>query len=273
MPAPRSPRRIRTAGGDDREHSLAVPAPPSLTAAARAAACPPAGVQALERSGRIVVLEPDLAYASSTYRELAARATAMAGTAPLTPAAYRDATGTSRKFVMAILEDLDRRGILRRTDAGHVPGPRAATARPARHDRHGDGRDDVLAGGRSSRFGRTSRRARRRRPLSRPRDRCRPTRDDRGPRRRRARFRAGGPGRCSSCTTPRRSRARSPAWPPVSRRPAQTSCVLAGDMPAIVPGVLERLVAAMTAAGADAAVLGSATIGRRSRWRCAGQRR
>ena len=29
---------------------------------------------------------------------------------------------------MAILEDLDRRGILRRTDAGHVPGPRAATA-------------------------------------------------------------------------------------------------------------------------------------------------
>ena len=112
---------------DRLERSLAVPAPPSLAAAARSAACPPAGVQALERSGRIVVLEPDLAYASSTYQKLAARATAMAGTAPLTPAAYRDATGTSRKFVMAILEDLDRRGILRRTDAGHVPGPRAAT--------------------------------------------------------------------------------------------------------------------------------------------------
>jgi hypothetical protein len=29
---------------------------------------------------------------------------------------------------MAILEDLDRRGILRRTDGGHLPGPRAATA-------------------------------------------------------------------------------------------------------------------------------------------------
>jgi hypothetical protein len=44
---------------------------------------------------------------------------------PLTPAALRDATGTSRKYVLAILEDLDRREILRRTPEGHVPGPRA----------------------------------------------------------------------------------------------------------------------------------------------------
>ena len=61
----------------------------------------------------------------STYRDLAARAIAMAGREPLTPAAYRDATGTSRKYVMAILEDLDRRAILRRTPEGHVPGPKA----------------------------------------------------------------------------------------------------------------------------------------------------
>ncbi len=78
-------------------------------------------------SGRLVRLEPDLGYASTTYRELAARALALASAGPLTPAAFRDATGTSRRYVMAILEDLDRRGILRRTDAGHVPGPRAAT--------------------------------------------------------------------------------------------------------------------------------------------------
>ena len=65
----------------------------------------------------------------STYRDLAARALAMAGTGPLTPAAFRDATGTSRKYVMAILEDLDRRGVLRRTEAGHVPGPRAPARR------------------------------------------------------------------------------------------------------------------------------------------------
>jgi hypothetical protein len=47
---------------------------------------------------------------------------------PLTPAAFRDATGTSRKYVLAILEDLDRRDILRRTPEGHIPGPRAPRA-------------------------------------------------------------------------------------------------------------------------------------------------
>jgi hypothetical protein len=45
--------------------------------------------------------------------------------ASLTPAALRDATGTSRKYVMALLEELDRRAVLRRTPAGRVPGPRS----------------------------------------------------------------------------------------------------------------------------------------------------
>ena len=49
----------------------------------------------------------------------------MAAASPLTPAAYRDAIGGSRKYVMAILEDLDRRGIPRRTPDGHVPGLKA----------------------------------------------------------------------------------------------------------------------------------------------------
>jgi selenocysteine-specific elongation factor len=113
---------------DRLERALAVPAPPALDAAARSAACPPAGVRALERAGRIVILEPGLAYATASYRAIVARALELASAGPLTPAALRDATGTSRRYVMAILEDLDRRGILRRTDAGHVPGPRAATA-------------------------------------------------------------------------------------------------------------------------------------------------
>jgi selenocysteine-specific elongation factor len=112
---------------DRLEAALAVPAPPSLAAAARVAGCPAEGVRALERSGRIVVLEPDLAYAMATYRDLAAVALRLAARSPLTPAAFRDATGTSRKYVMAILEDLDRRAILRRTPAGHVPGPKAPT--------------------------------------------------------------------------------------------------------------------------------------------------
>jgi selenocysteine-specific elongation factor len=112
---------------DRLERALDVPAPPSLSAAALAAGCPPPGVRDLERAGRLVLLEPDLAYAATTYRELAARALRLASAGPLSPAAFRDETGTSRRYVMAILEDLDRRGILRRTDAGHLPGPRAAT--------------------------------------------------------------------------------------------------------------------------------------------------
>jgi selenocysteine-specific elongation factor len=119
---------VLAAAMDRLEASLAVPSPPALAQAARAAGCPPAGVRDLERHGRIVVLEPDLAYAMTTYRDLAARALTMAGREPLTPAVFRDATGTSRKYVMAILEDLDRRAILRRTAAGHVPGPKAPAA-------------------------------------------------------------------------------------------------------------------------------------------------
>lgn len=105
--------------------ALTMPAPPPLSEAARVTGCPPAGIRALERDGRITLLGPNLAYAFETYRDLAARALSMAAQRPLTPADLRDATGTSRKYVMAILEDLDRRGILRRTDDGHVPGPRA----------------------------------------------------------------------------------------------------------------------------------------------------
>jgi selenocysteine-specific elongation factor len=110
---------------DRLEAALATPAPPPLTVAARMAGCSPAGVRELERTRRIVRLDDDLAWAFGTYRELTATALALAGATPLTPAVFRDATGTSRKYVMAILEDLDRRAILRRTEAGHVPGPRA----------------------------------------------------------------------------------------------------------------------------------------------------
>ncbi len=124
-PAPAAIDPGLTAAMDRLEAALDLLAPPPLAATARAVACPPAGIRTLERTGRIVVLEADLAYAMTTYRDLAARALAMAAREPLTPAAYRDATGTSRKYVMAILEDLDRRAILRRTAAGHVPGPKA----------------------------------------------------------------------------------------------------------------------------------------------------
>ena len=106
------------------EALLAVPAPPGLADAARTAGCPPVGIKALEAANRIVRLEDDLAWAATTYRELSRQALSLAAAAPLTPAAYRDATGTSRKYVLVILEDLDRRGLLRRTDVGHVLGPK-----------------------------------------------------------------------------------------------------------------------------------------------------
>ena len=109
---------------DRLERALGVPAPAGLAETARRTGCPPDGIRALERTSRIVVLEPDLAYSMTTYRDLTARALTMAARSPLTPAALRDATGTSRKYVMAILTDLDRRGVLRRTPDGHVPGPR-----------------------------------------------------------------------------------------------------------------------------------------------------
>ncbi|MEO5964702.1 MAG: SelB C-terminal domain-containing protein, partial [Candidatus Limnocylindrales bacterium] len=117
---------------DRLEAALAVAAPPALAAAARDAGCPPDGVRALETAGRIVRLEDDLAWAASTYRDLVRRALAIAAGGPLTPAAFRDETGTSRRFVLAILEDLDRRGLLRRTDAGHVLGPKTIARLRAR---------------------------------------------------------------------------------------------------------------------------------------------
>jgi selenocysteine-specific elongation factor len=130
-PAPSVFDDLELVAMDRLEVTLAMPAPPGLTEAARAVGCSTAGVRELERSGRIVVLDADLAYATSTYRELTARALDLASRGPLTPAAFRDATGTSRKYVMAILADLDRRGILRRTPDGHVPGPRAPVAGPS----------------------------------------------------------------------------------------------------------------------------------------------
>jgi selenocysteine-specific elongation factor len=131
----RSPRHVESgisasvaAAMDRLEAALSVPAPPSLADAARAAGCPPDGIRALEAAGRIVRVDGDIAWSAAAYRELESRALELAGREPLTPAALRDATGTSRKYVMALLEDLGRRAVLRRTADGHVPGPRAPAA-------------------------------------------------------------------------------------------------------------------------------------------------
>ena len=110
--------------------TLSVAAPPPLAEAAAAAGCPAEGIRALQADGRLVRIGTDLAWATPMYRRLAAMALDLARVAPLTPATLRDATDTSRKYVLAILEDLDRREILRRTPEGHIPGPRAPQPRP-----------------------------------------------------------------------------------------------------------------------------------------------
>jgi selenocysteine-specific elongation factor len=120
---------------DRLERILDVAAPPALAEAARDADCPTEGILLLERSGRIVVLDPGLAYGAATYQRLTDTAVELASVRPLTPAALRDATGTSRRYVLALLTELDRRGILRRTTDGHVPGARVATVTRSRIDR------------------------------------------------------------------------------------------------------------------------------------------
>ena len=110
---------------DRLERLLSVAAPPDLADAARDAGCPAEAVKRLEVDGRIVRLDRDLAYAATTFAELETTALGLARIEPLTPSTFRDATGTSRRYVMVILAELDRRGVLRRTPAGHVPGPRA----------------------------------------------------------------------------------------------------------------------------------------------------
>jgi selenocysteine-specific elongation factor len=126
--APSGPSPALLAAMDRLVASLDVASPPSLALAARTAGCPPDGIRALVADGRIVRLDEDLAYAAAAYAALEERAVTLAAAGPLAPAALRDATGTSRKYVMAILEDLDRRGVLRRTADGHVLGPRAAAS-------------------------------------------------------------------------------------------------------------------------------------------------
>jgi len=110
---------------DRLEVVLDIPAPPGLADAARVVGCPPAGIRALEVADRIVRVEDDLAWSAPAFARLQTAALRLATPGPLAPAALRDATGTSRKYVMALLEELNRRGVLARTPAGHVRGPRA----------------------------------------------------------------------------------------------------------------------------------------------------
>ena len=147
-----APDPALAAAMDRLESALAVAAPPALADAARAAGCPPEGVRALERDGRIVVLEPTLAYAAETYATLTAQALALADgrAADARRAARRDRH-----------EPPVRHGDPRGPRPARDPPPHAGRASAGATRRVGRvGHDPmttaaiVLAGGRSSRFGR-----------------------------------------------------------------------------------------------------------------------
>jgi hypothetical protein len=120
-----APDPARAAAMDRLAAALDVDAPPPLSAAAAASGCPPDAVRELERAGRIMVVAEDIAWARPTWERLRDLALELARRAPLSPATLRDATGTSRRYVVPLLDDLHRRGILARTPDGHRPGPRA----------------------------------------------------------------------------------------------------------------------------------------------------
>ena len=78
-------------------------------------------VRILERSGVVVQVEGDRYYAASAIERLERRLrTGMSPGREYTPAELRDIIGSSRKFVIPILEYFDRKGVTDRRTGGRV---------------------------------------------------------------------------------------------------------------------------------------------------------
>jgi selenocysteine-specific elongation factor len=97
-------------------------APPNLSAAAAAAGASVALVRELEAAGQLVRLGPDLALVTGALDDAVERLrAAYAAEGPLTAARAKEVLGTSRKYALPLLEELDRRGRTRREgDVRHV---------------------------------------------------------------------------------------------------------------------------------------------------------
>lgn len=90
--------------------------PPHLAEAASRAGASPALVRELEAAGDLVRLGPDLAVPPATLEAAVRRlASAAAVEGPLTAARAKEVLGTTRKYALPLLEELDRRGRTRRT--------------------------------------------------------------------------------------------------------------------------------------------------------------
>lgn len=97
--------------------------PPGLAAAAAAAGVGPPLLRALEDQGAVVRLAPDLAVAPEALEEATARLRRAAADddGTITAARAKDALGTTRKYALPLLEELDRRGVtVRRGDVREV---------------------------------------------------------------------------------------------------------------------------------------------------------
>lgn len=116
---PEPPDKLREAI-DQLTRLLDSRSPPSLEAAVQLAGTPKTAIDWLERAGRIRRFPGGLALTVLAHREMEAIACELATRGPVTPAALRNAAGTTRRFAVAVLEDLDRRGVLRRGPEGHV---------------------------------------------------------------------------------------------------------------------------------------------------------
>jgi selenocysteine-specific elongation factor len=87
-------------------------APPALTAAATAAGVTPALLREMEAAGQLVRLSADIAMTPDAIgRAVAALREIAATEGPLTASQARQVLDTSRKFVLPLLEELDRRGV------------------------------------------------------------------------------------------------------------------------------------------------------------------
>ncbi len=90
-------------------------APPALSVVAARTGAPTALVRELEAVGVIVRLAPDLAVATSALDEAVDRlGRAAHAEGPLSAARAKEVLGTSRKYALPLLEELDRRGRTRR---------------------------------------------------------------------------------------------------------------------------------------------------------------
>jgi len=103
-------------------------APPSAAELATALRLPMAEdvLRLAAREGRIVLVERDRYYSREALDGFGAALAQVAARGPITPAAVREVTGLSRKYLIPLLEWADRNGLTVRRGEAREPGPRLA---------------------------------------------------------------------------------------------------------------------------------------------------